>query len=78
MLQYTLAANETEHVSFLEIYYPENPVVTDRGKALATASHHSVPALQHIHQHVALGPFQAYVAEGCAARGTRWRAALTR
>ena len=50
----------------------------DRGKALAAASHHSVPALQHIHQRVALGPFQAYVAGGCAASGARWQAALTR
>ena len=37
-----------------------------------------VPALQQIHQRVALGPFQAYVAGGCAARGARWQAALTR
>ena len=50
----------------------------DRGKALAVASHHSAPALQHIHQHVALGPFQAYVAGGYAASGERWQAALTR
>ncbi len=35
---------------------------TDRGKALAAASYHSVPALQHIYQRVALGPFQARVA----------------
>src|SRR3954468_7322340 len=50
----------------------------DRGKALAAASNHSVPTLQRIHQRVALGPFQAYVARGCAARGTLWQAALTR
>src|SRR3954466_6217130 len=31
------------------------------------------PALQLIHQRVALGPFQAYVARGCAARGMQWR-----
>ena len=43
----------------------------DRGKALAAASHHSVAALQHIHQRVALGPFQAYVAGGCAASGAQ-------
>ena len=41
-------------------------------------SHHSVSTLQHIHQRVALGPFQAYVAGGCAASGARWQAALTR
>src|SRR4051812_44283398 len=32
------------------------------------------PALQLTHQRVALGPFQAYVAGGCAARGMRWQA----
>ena len=50
----------------------------DRSKALAAANYHSVPALQHIHQRVALGPFQARVARGCAASGARWQAALTR
>ena len=50
----------------------------DRGKALAAASYHSVPALQHIHQRVALGPFQARMAGGCAASGARWQVALTR
>ena len=51
---------------------------SDCGKALAATSHHSAPALQHIHQRVALGPFQAYVAGGGVARGARWQAALTR
>ena len=50
----------------------------DLSKALAAANYHSVPALQHIHQCVALGPFQARVARGCAASGARWQAALTR
>ena len=50
----------------------------DRGKAPAAAGYHSVPALQHIHQRVALGPFQARVARGCAASGARWQATLTR
>ena len=50
----------------------------DRGKALAAANYHSIPALQHIHQRVALGPFQARVARGCAASGARWQATLTR
>src|SRR3954470_1629520 len=31
------------------------------------------PTLQLIHQRVALGPFQTYVARGCAARGMRWQ-----
>src|SRR3954462_5792223 len=45
----------------------------NRGKALAAASHHPAPALQLIHPRVALGPFQAYVARGCAARSMRWQ-----
>src|SRR4051812_10978456 len=49
-----------------------------RGKTTAAASNHSVPALQLTHLRVALGPFQAYVAGGCAARGTLWHAAPTR
>src|SRR4051812_23794738 len=48
-----------------------------RGKALATAGSHSVPALQLTHLRVAPGPFPAYVAGGCAARGTLWHARLT-
>src|SRR4051812_44005516 len=46
----------------------------NRGKALAAASYHPVPALQFTYQRVALGLFQAHVAGGCAARGVRWRA----
>src|SRR3954467_9905353 len=49
-----------------------------RGKALAAESNHFVPALRLPHLRVAPGPFQAYVAGGCAARGTLWHAALTR
>ena len=49
-----------------------------RGKTLAAPNYHSVPALQHIHQRVALGPFQACVARGCAASGARWQATLTK
>src|SRR3954465_7538762 len=49
-----------------------------RGKALAAAGNHSVAALQLTHLRVAPGPFLAYVARGCAARGTLWHAALTR
>ena len=48
-----------------------------RGKAFAAASFHSVPMLQLIPPRVALGPSQAHVAGGCAARGTQWQAAMT-
>ena len=51
---------------------------TTAARRLPRQSYHPVPALQHIHQRVALGPFQARVAGGCAASGARWQAALTR
>ena len=46
--------------------------------SLAAASYYYVPTLQRIHQRVALEPFQARVARGCATSGARWQAALTR
>ena len=51
---------------------------TTAARRLPRQSYHSVPALQYIHQRVALGPFQAYMAGGCASRGARCQAALTR
>ena len=48
-----------------------------RDKLTTAASFHSVPTLQLIHPRVALGPSQAHVAGGCAARGTWWQAAMT-
>ena len=57
---------------------PGERQASGRDKTTAAASYHSVPTLQHIHQHVALGSFQARVARGCAASGARWQATLTR
>src|SRR4051812_9826668 len=57
---------------------PGRDKTTTAARHFAAASNHSVPVLQHTHLHVALGPFQAYMAGGCAARGTLWQAALTR
>ena len=51
---------------------------SDRGKELAAASFHRVPTLQLIWPRVTLGPFLGHVADGCAAWGTRWQAAVTR
>ena len=42
---------------------------SDRGKVLASASFHCVPALQLTWPRVALGPFLGHVADGCAAWG---------
>ena len=64
--------------TFVDVLERGYRVAACRGKALAAASYYYVPTLQRIHQRVALGPFQARVARGCAASGARWQAALTR